>query len=75
MSGEELRNLYMDLFGEMPMILTTVSTENETYKKMIGYCNIMGTPLNDEIISKFFGNKYDKVYETENSFSHFKKEN
>ena len=73
MSGQELIDIYMDLFGEMPMILTTVSTENETYKEMIGYCNIMGTPLTNEIINKFFGDKYDVINPPKNNFSQFKK--
>ena len=61
MTGKELMELYEELFGEEPMILTTVSTEDEKYKEMIGYCNIMGTPLSDEIITKFFGNNYDVI--------------
>lgn len=75
MTSKELIELYTELFGEMPMILTTVSTENETYQEMIGYCNIMGTPLNEEIIEKFFGNKYDLIYPENNNFKRFKKEN
>lgn len=73
MSGQELIDMYMDLFGVEPPILTTVSTENETYKEMIGYCNIMGTPLTNEIVEKFFGNKYDVINPEKNSFSQFKK--
>lgn len=74
-SGQELIDMYMDLFGEQPMILTTVSTENETYKEMIGYCNLMGTPLTDEIIVKFFGNKYDVISQEKGNFKQFKKQN
>lgn len=74
-SGQELIDMYMDLFGEQPMILTTVSTENETYKEMIGYCNLMGTPLTDEIIVKFFGNKYDVISQEKDNFKQFKKQN
>lgn len=75
MSGEELIDLYVQLFGDEPIKLTTVDIDNPLYKEMIGYCNIMGTPLNDEIINKFFGNKYDVVYEEKNNFSQFKKPN
>lgn len=75
MSGEELIDLYVQLFGDEPIKLTTVDIDNPLYKEMIGYCNIMGTPLNDEIINKFFGNKYDVVYEGKNNFSQFKKPN
>ena len=75
MSGEELINLYMQLFGDEPMQLTTVDIENPLYKEMIGYCNIMGTPLNDAIITKFFGDKYDVVNGKKTNFSQFKKPN
>lgn len=75
MSGMELISLYMDLFDEEPMQLTTVDIENPLYKEMIGYCNLMGTPLNDAIITKFFGNKYDIVHTEKNNFSQFKKPN
>lgn len=75
MSGEELINLYIQLFGEEPFQLTTVDIDNPTYKEMIGYCNLMGTPLNDKIITKFFGNKYDMIHENKNAFSQFKKQN
>ena len=74
MSGAELIDLYVQLFGEEPIQLTTVSIDDENYKKMISYCNVMGTPLNDEIIAKFFENNYDLVYDA-NSFSQFKKPN
>ena len=74
MSGKELIELYADLFGQEPPMLTTVDIENETYKEMIGYCNLMGTPLTDEIVQKFFGDKYDVIREN-NSFSQFKKPN
>lgn len=74
MSGEELIDLYMQLFGQEPMKLATVSIDNEKYKEMIGYCNITGTPLNDEIIVKFFGNQYDIVVPKNNAFNQFKKQ-
>jgi NRPS condensation-like uncharacterized protein len=73
MSGQELVELYEQLFGTQPMRLTTVSIEEENYKKMIAYCNITGQPLNDAIITKFFHNNYDIVYPEKNSFSQFKK--
>lgn len=73
MSGQELIDMYMDLFGVEPPILTTVSTENETYKEMIGYCNVMGTPVTNEIVVKFFGNKYDVISPKKGNFSQFKK--
>ena len=75
LTGQELIDMYMDFFGEMPMILTTVSTENETYKEMLGYCCLMGTPLTDEIINKFFGDKYDLINPKKGNFSQFKKSN
>ena len=75
MSGVELISMYIDLFDQEPMQLTTVDIENPLYKEMIGYCNIMGTPLTDEIIQKFFGNKYDIVNGGDNNFSQFKKPN
>lgn len=71
LSGKELMELYFFLFGEEPPILTTVSTENKVYKEMIGYCNLMGTPVTDEIVQKFFGGKYDVVNNTK--FSKFNK--
>ena len=74
MSGQQLIDLYVQFFGEEPIKLTTVDIENETYKDMIGYCNLMGTPLTDEIIVKFFGNKYDQISVENNSFKQFKKE-
>ena len=74
MNGQELIDLYVQLFGVEPFRLTTVDIENPLYKEMIAYCNISGTPLNDKIIAKFFGNKYDVVYD-ESSFSRFKKPN
>jgi len=75
MSGEELIELYVQLFGEEPMQLTTVSIDNPLYKEMIGYCNIMGTPLTDEIIHKYFDNQYDIVDNKKSNFSQFKKPN
>ena len=75
MSGEELIDLYVQLFGHEPMKLTTVDIDNPTYKEMIGYCNIMGTPLTDEIIEKFFGNQYDLIHDNNANFSQFKKPN
>ena len=71
MTGEELMELYFYLFGEEPPVLTTVSTENENYKEMIGYCNLMGTPVTDEIVKKFF-DKYDLIQDNK-SFKNFKK--
>lgn len=75
MSGEELIELYVQLFGEEPMQLTTVSIDNPLYKEMIGYCNIMGTPLTEEIIQKYFDNQYDIVNNKKSNFSQFKKPN
>jgi len=75
MSGEELMELYFCQFGVEPPVLTTVSTENETYKEMIGYCNIMGTPVTDEIVVKFFGKNYDLITEDKPNFKQFKKPN
>lgn len=75
MSGEELIELYMQLFGEEPMKLTTVDINDPIYKEMIGYCNVMGTPLTDEIITKFFNDRYDVVYGKKSNFSQFKKPN
>ena len=74
MSGKELTALYIDLFGKEPFVLTLIDIENETYKKMIGYCNIMGTPLTEEIVNKFFGNNsFDIVMPKNNNFRQFKK--
>ena len=73
MTGQELIDMYEDLFGEEPMRLVTVSTENQNYKDMIGYCNLMGTPLTDEIIVKFFGSKYDVIRPKKGNFKQFKK--
>lgn len=75
MSGEELIELYMLFFGEEPMRITTVDIDNPTYKDMIAYCNLMGTPLNDEIIAKFFNNNYDLIHQPKPNFSQFKKPN
>lgn len=75
MSGEELIELYLELFGEQPFRLTTVSIDNEKYKEMISYCNLMGTPLTNEIINKFFGDNYDVIYPKDKGFKQFKKEN
>ena len=74
MSGKELVELYEQLFGAEPMRLTTVSIEEENYKKMIGYCNITGQPLTDAIITKFFHNNYDIVYPEKGNFKQFKKQ-
>lgn len=75
MSGQELVSLYIDLFNEEPMKLTTVDIENPVYKEMISYCNITGTPINDAIITKFFGGKYDLISGKDNNFNQFKKPN
>lgn len=73
MNGQELVNLYEELFGQEPIRFPTVSIEDKNYKEMIGYCNLMGTPLTDEIILKFFNNNYDLVNTPKNNFSQFKK--
>lgn len=72
MTGKELVLEYEEMFGEYPFILKTVDIEDENYKEMLMECLLLGSPITEKIINKYFYNKYDIVYDS-NKFKSFKK--
>ena len=57
----DIAKKYLDMFGEMPFLLTTQSYEDEDYQVLMLIAINRGSPLTEEEIAEYFQNDYDLV--------------